>query len=170
MLVPVPEAEAVVGAWRKRYDPVASAGVPAHITLIVPWLPPATIREEDLTALAATLRDVEPFDFELTRTAWFGRRILWVAPSPADRFRALTARLAKQFGTPPWAGEFDEIVPHLTVAHAPRDPAELDLVAADVGRLLPVACRAREVWVMCGDGRRWSPRAKVELIGSAARF
>jgi 2'-5' RNA ligase len=165
--VPVPAAEDVVGRWRRLYDPVADAGVPAHITLIVPWIPPWKITEDDLVTLADSLADVSPFDFELTELGWFGRRVLWVAPKPAEPFLALTARLAKQFSTPPWAGEFDQVVPHLTVAHAPADPAALESVTSDVSKRLPVACRADEVWVICGDGTRWSVRAKVGLDAAA---
>jgi 2'-5' RNA ligase len=167
LLIPVPEAEAVVGPWRRRYDPVATAGVPAHITLIVPWIPPWKITADDLDDLAETLADVGPFEFDLTRPDWFGRRVLWLAPRPVQPFLALTQRLASRFGTPPWAGEFAEVVPHLTVAHAPGDPGALGPVAAALGERLPFRCRAEEVWVMSGDGTRWSVRAKVALDGTA---
>jgi 2'-5' RNA ligase len=163
VLVPVPEADAVVGRWRYQYDPVASAGVPAHITLIVPWLPPDEITSADLGELDATLEDVKAFDFKLHHVDWFGRRVLWVAPEPAAPFLALTTRLADRFGTPPWEDEFDEVVPHLTVAHA-SDGVELVPVAADVSSRLPVACRAEEVWVMVGDGTRWQLRHRVALL------
>ena len=56
------------------------------------------------------------------------------------------------------------MVPHLTVAHA-SDGVELVPVAADVSERLPVACRAEEVWVMTGDGFRWSLRHRVKLSG-----
>jgi 2'-5' RNA ligase len=166
VLVPVPAAEDLVGRWRRLYDPVANAGVPAHITLIVPWIPPWKISDDHLLQLAEVLEDVAPFDFELTELGWFGRRVLWVAPKPAEPFLVLTARLARQFGTPPWAGEFDQVVPHLTIAHSPADPSVLDPVSSDVAERLPVACRADEVWVMGGDGTRWSVRAKVALEAS----
>jgi 2'-5' RNA ligase len=162
VLVPVPQADAVVGRWRHQHDPVAVAGVPAHITLIVPWLAPDEITPADLTELDETLGDVEPFDFVLDHVDWFGRRVLWVAPEPAAPFLALTSRLADRFGTPPWEDEFDEVIPHLTVAHA-SDGVELVPVAADVSGRLPVACRAEEVWVMVGDGVRWELRHRVRL-------
>jgi 2'-5' RNA ligase len=165
VLIPVPEAEAIVGRWRELYDPVAPAGVPAHVTLIVPWLPPEEIGAPEIDELSETLSTVPAFDFKLTDVAWFGRRVLWVAPDPADVFRRLTNTLAERFGTPPWEDEFDEVVPHLTVAHASGDGVELAAAAREVRRQLPVACRASEVWVMVGDGRRWSVEAKVPLAG-----
>lgn len=163
VLIPVPQADSVVGRWRFEHDPVAAAGVPAHITLIVPWLPPAEITPADLAELDAELADVKAFDFELTRVDWFGRRVLWVAPEPQSPFLELTGRLSDRFATPPWEDEFDEVVPHLTVAHA-SDGVELVPVAADVATRLPLRCRAEEVWVMVGGGPRWELRHRVRLV------
>jgi hypothetical protein len=39
IVAPVPEAEAAVASWRARFDPWAQLGVPAHITLLTPFLP-----------------------------------------------------------------------------------------------------------------------------------
>jgi 2'-5' RNA ligase len=164
VLVPVPEADAVVGRWRQEHDPVAAAGVPAHVTLIVPWLPPDEIDESDLAELDETVESVGAFDFQLDHVDWFGRRVLWVAPEPAVPFLHLTSLLAERFGTPPWDDEFDEVVPHLTVAHA-SDGVELVPVAADLTARLPLSCRAEEIWVMVGDGTRWSLRHRTKLAG-----
>ncbi len=162
VLIPVPEADSVVGRWRYELDPVAAAGVPAHVTLVVPWLPPDEINDDDLAELEAELADVPAFDFTLARVDWFGRRVLWVAPEPAEPFLKLTHRLAERFSTPPWEDEFDEVIPHLTVAHA-TDGVELVPVAADVATRLPVRCRAEEVWVMIGGGSRWELRHRIRL-------
>ena len=137
-----------------EHDPVASAGVPAHVTVIVPWLPPSEITPDDLAELEVVLAEVDPFDFTLTRADWFGRRVLWVAPEPVEPFLKLTHRLADHFNTPPWDDEFDEVVPHLTVAHA-SDGVELAAVAADIESRLPLRCRAEAVWVMVSGGMRW---------------
>lgn len=165
VLVPVPQADEVVGRWRHEFDPVAAAGVPAHVTLLVPWIPPDVLSEDHLAELGAELAGVEPFDFKLVRVDWFGRRVLWIAPEPTQPFLSLTERLADRFGTPPWEGEFDEVVPHLTVAHA-TDGVELAPVAEDLATRLPVTCRADEVWVMVGGGSaRWELRHRVQLTG-----
>lgn len=163
MLVPVPSADAVVGQWRRLYDPVALAGVPAHVTLVVPWLHPDAITASALGHLEEELADVKAFDFELTRVGWFGRRVLWLAPEPAQPFLDLTTRLAGRFHTPPWEDEFDEVVPHLTVAHA-TDGVELAPVAREVATGLPLRCRAEEVWVMVGGRGTWDLRHRVQLL------
>jgi len=162
VVVPVPQAEPLVGAIRFEHDPVAAQGVPAHITLIVPWLPPGEIVEHDLVDLGSMLGDVAPFEFVLERVSWFGRAVLWLAPEPADPFIKLTARLVDRFGTPPYDDEFDEVVPHLTVAHA-SDGVELAPIAERLQGQLPVRCQAEEVWVMEGDGRTWSVLRRFAL-------
>lgn len=162
VLIPVHEADAVVAPFRLEHDPVATAGVPAHITLIVPWLPPEEIEQADLDELATTLQSRGAFDFLLARVRWFGRRVLWLAPEPVQPFLELVDLLAERFGTPPYEDDFDEVVPHLTVGHA-SDGAELGAVADQLAAKLPIKCRADQVWVMEGDGQTWSVREKISL-------
>lgn len=162
LLVPVPAAEPLVGACRLRYDPVAEAGVPAHITLVVPWVPPDQLTPEHLRQLRNIVENSRPFAFELTRPCWFGERVLWLAPEPTAPFLDLTQRLAGYFGTPPWEGEFDEVVPHLTIGHV-GDRVALDEAADAIKAHLPLWCEASEVWVMVGDGVSWQVRDKVLL-------
>lgn len=162
ILIPVPEAEELVGRFRLDHDPVAGAGVPAHITLIVPWLPTTEIDDDSLAELDQLLSATSAFVYRLSSVQWFGRHVLWLAPEPAEPFIALTWQLAEHFSTPPWDDEFDEVVPHLTVGHA-SDGVELAPVGAALGAKLPLECMAKEVWVMVGDGMRWHVRHQVPL-------
>jgi hypothetical protein len=163
VLIPVPAAEELVGPVRLEHDPVAAQGVPAHITVVVPWLPPEEIVEGDLLDLESVVRTVQPFSFVLGRACWFGRSVLWLAPEPAEPFIKFTSLLVDRFGTPPYDDEFDEVVPHLTVAHA-SDGVELDPIAKRLDAALPLLCQAGEVWVMEGDGRSWSVRRRIALV------
>jgi hypothetical protein len=164
ILIPVHEADAVVGPFRLEHDPVSTAGVPAHITLIVPWLPPEEIGPGDLDELSDALVSTDAFDFLLARVRWFGRRVLWLAPEPVQPFLDLVELLSERFGTPPYEDEFDEVVPHLTVGHA-SDGSELGAVAEQLTAKLPIKCQAEQVWVMVGDGHSWSVRKKIDLGG-----
>lgn len=153
----------MVGGWRAMHDPSSRNGVPAHITLVVPWVPPEQIKQEHLEELEQLLADRHPFDYVLDHVRWFGDRVLWLAPSPAQPFQDMTHLLAEHFETPPWGGEFDEVVPHLTVGLADHADQALCEVAAEVGPRLPVSCRAQEVDVMCGDGVQWHVLHRVQL-------
>ena len=163
IIIPVPDAEAVVKTHRLAHDPVAIAGVPAHITLVVPWLPPGELRAADLEKLSDMLAGTAAFEFRLTRARWFGDKVLWLEPEPAKPFVELTELLAREFETPPYDGEYGDVVPHLTVAHA-AEGVDLGPVAEELERSLPLPCRADEVWVMAGDGRWWTIRWRVALF------
>lgn len=164
VLIPASEAEQLVGKWRAVHDPSARRGVPAHITLVVPWVPPEQIKQEHLEKLAEVLADQEPFEYSLDSVCWFGERVLWLGPSPNDPFKHLTALLASHFDTPPWQGMFTEVVPHLTVGLAGCALGRtLSEAADDLRGKLPVKCRATEVDVMSGDGTSWELVHRVAL-------
>jgi len=166
LLVPVPEAEELVGRWRAGHDPLARGGVPAHVTLVFPWIPPEQIKPDHLDELDRVLAGELAFGYRLEGARWFGDRVLWLAPRPDEPFRHLTKVLASHFGTPPWLGEFADVVPHVTVGHAGvcRDEALAD-VERELASMLPVVCRATEVDVMCWDGFRWTVSHRVMLGG-----
>jgi len=68
-------------------------GIPAHITVIAPFLPRAGIGEPVLGALDRLFGGMPGFRFRLARTAWFGEQVLWLAPDDPGPFRALTERV-----------------------------------------------------------------------------
>ena len=58
VLVPGPEAEPVVGRHRARLDRAAVEGVPAHVTVLYPFVPPPEITAATIEVLAAAVRSV----------------------------------------------------------------------------------------------------------------
>jgi 2'-5' RNA ligase len=144
LIVAIPEAEAIVAGQRARLDPSAGLDVPAHITVLFPFLPPGQIGGPALAALGRLLGAVPRFRFRLDRTAWFEDRVLYLAPRDPAPFAALTERVAAAYPAyPPYEGQFADVVPHLTVAErvgAADAGAAGDLNAAEaaVARLLPV--------------------------------
>ena len=45
VIVPVPEVEPPVRDLRRELDPSAAGGVPAHVTVMYPFLAPRTVAE-----------------------------------------------------------------------------------------------------------------------------
>jgi 2'-5' RNA ligase len=150
LIVAVPEAEAVVGAHRAALDPVASWGVPAHVTVLYPFLPPARIDDQVLATLRALFADRPVFEVALSQVAWFGTEVLWLAPTPDEPLRQLTNEVSARFpDAPPYGGEFDDVIPHLTVGdHAPV--TTLRAAAADIRVHLPIAAVVRSVRLIEG--------------------
>jgi len=127
VLVPVPEAEPAVSRHRARLDRAAAWGVPAHVTILYPFAPPLAITAATTAALAAAAAPVRAFDCRFPATGWFGQDVLWLAPRPAGRFRAVTRAVPAAFpGCLPYGGAYQDAVPHLTVGDRPagsRGPA-----------------------------------------------
>ena len=100
---------------RQHHDPMAPLGVPAHVTLLYPFLPSAELTPAVRRRIARLTRGVRPFDAGFERTGRFPG-VVWLAPEPAEPFVALTELLAAAFPDhPPYGGAHDEIVPHLSL-------------------------------------------------------
>jgi 2'-5' RNA ligase len=114
----VPEVERHISRYRERYDPPARRRVPAHVTILYPFMPPEQVDAAVVQQIAGIAAGVRCFDFRLAETRRFPVS-LYLAPQPDDSFSALTDGLYRAFPEyPPFAGKFTTVVPHVTVAHA----------------------------------------------------
>lgn len=158
VIVTVPEAEPAVGAHRDRLDSAARLGVPAHVTVLFPFVPPSEIDSAVMERLAAAVASVPRSTVAFDATRWFGTDVLWLAPRPGTVFETLTAAVSAAFPEhPPYGGAHDEVVPHLTVGHnAPY--AVLCQAEAAVLPLLPVEAEIATAALWCGgdDAASWS--------------
>ena len=124
-IVRVPKAEAHVASLRNRFDASVHLGVPAHITVLVPFMAPDQINQSVLAQIRATLSQVPSFAFTLSQVRRFPATA-YLAPVPAEPFIALTEALVRTFPEfPPFRGEHESIVPHLTVATGNASEAEV---------------------------------------------
>jgi len=78
LVLEIPEAEPIVGRWRAEFDPSARAGLPAHVTLIYPFVPFSRIDEEIRERLADLLSATAPIAMRFTATGRFPDT-LWLA-------------------------------------------------------------------------------------------
>ena len=90
VVVQVPAAEPVVAIWRDRFDASAALGMPAHITLLYPFLPEERLSDDLLSRLRDLCADVPILEVQFRRVARFPG-ILYLDPEPADALRDLTA-------------------------------------------------------------------------------
>ena len=168
LIVQVPEAEPVVGEWRKRHDWSAAHGVPAHVTTVFPFVPEEKLDDRVLADLRELLAGVPAFRFVLTRVARFPD-VAWLAPDPSERFRELTELVVARWPEyPPYEGEFEEVIPHLTVAEG--DEALQDEVDRALSPSLPFEAEAIEVTLIVEDDTGWwHPRERFPLRGSGSK-
>lgn len=153
LVVPVPEAEPAVRAWRDRFDPAARAGVPAHVTVLFPFLPASHVDADTHAALAEILGSHPAFDVRFEDCGRFPG-LLYLAPDPDTPFRRLTeAVVARWPEAPPYGGKYAPH-PHLTVAQI-RDTPLLDEAEAGLRAQLPFSARVSKVDLVTYTGTEW---------------
>jgi 2'-5' RNA ligase len=149
LIVEVPEAEPLVHDWRARYDWSAQHGVPAHVTVLFPFVPVEHVDDVLLDELRRLFAGEAAFAFSLPRVARFPE-VAWLAPEPDQPFRRLTALIYERYPEyPPYEGIHDDVIPHLTVAEG--DAALQDEVEAALTPQLPISARADAATMIVED-------------------
>ena len=91
--------------------------------------------------------------------------VVYLAPAPADGLRQLTITIGEQWPqAPPYAGAFEEVIPHLTIAHC----LEEDVLAAierEASQALPISAQLKEAALFIFDGAQWRPWARLPFRG-----
>jgi 2'-5' RNA ligase len=168
-LVLVPEAESVVADYRADLDAAAGLGVPAHVTVLYPFVPPERVDDAVISALQGAVRSVAAFDVTFARLGWFDRSVLWLAPEPAEPFLALTAAVRRAFpGHEPYGGEIADVVPHLTIGLDQADSV-LESASRAIQPSLPVTARISAAVLMQGSLEPGSWRVVADLPLSCRR-
>ncbi|MEE6264745.1 2'-5' RNA ligase family protein [Streptomyces diastatochromogenes] len=165
LIVRIPEAEPAVSAWRERFDPSARAGVPAHVTVVFPFLDGSRVQGHIHRALAEVLGGHHAFDVRFARCERFPG-VLYLAPEPDAPLRRLTEAVAERWPeAPPYGGAFTEVLPHLTVADG-QDDTVLTEVETALHTELPFTARVSSVDLMVHDGVKWQLQATFDLPAS----
>lgn len=164
--VEIPAAEPAVRDLRLRWD-AAGTAVPAHVTVLFPFLPPDRLDETVHAELRGIAASVPRFDLRLEGVGRFPD-VVWLSPEPIEPFARLTDAIAARWPDhPPYGGAFDEVVHHLTVAD--RAPAEvLDRLETELTASLPISQPVHELTLAERRRGTWAVRARYPL-GPAAR-
>ena len=165
LIVVVPEAEPVVGDLRLRYDESARLGIPAHITLLFPFVPASELSHSVVASLTRLFSAVPSFAFQLGSVGSFAATS-YLAPTPAEPFIDLTQAIWQAFpACPPFKDEFASIVPHLTAAHG--STAEAEVAGAELALRLahhgPVRSTCRSVALFERSSGRWRHANEFQL-------
>src|SRR5262249_40357125 len=133
-------------------DSSAARGVPAHVTVLFPFL---DADEIDNAAIQLLFSAHSAFDFVLDRVEQWNNGIVWLHPEPSQPFVDLTAAVEGRWPEcPPYAGTVEVVIPHLTVSETPID-LEVDL---------PIASHASHVTLIEQDiDGNWATREAFPL-------
>jgi 2'-5' RNA ligase len=160
----VPEAERYIAHYRQRFDPSARRNVPAHVTILYPFMDPPLIDAATLATLRGIAQSVPSFNYRMATTQRFAVA-LYLQPDPEAPFQALTDRVFEAFPDyPPFAGKFDTVVPHVTVAHG--DEPLLCELEVELRIALPpagVMARCTELVLIENTSGRWEQMYAFDL-------
>ena len=161
ILLCVPEAEPLVHEWRLMGDPSAAHGVPAHVTLLYPFLPVESLDDGVLEELRWFFGGIDAFRVRFSSVRRFEEAgVVWIDPD-SDELRELTRAVARRWPEcPPYSGTIpiDDLLPHLTIVQT-DDRALRQSAANAVSPGLPFEMLAASaaLWVQDADGA-WSER------------
>ncbi len=162
--VPVP-----VRRLRDRMDPSAAQGVPAHVTLLYPFMPPEALDDDTRRRLAQIVASEPVFSFVLARVARWPN-VVYLVPEPDAPFRRLIGALGEAFPDyPPYGGAHSEVVPHLTIA-ADQPPDYLAAAEHALPGMLPIRDVAREALLLGHKpAQPWQTHLHLPLGAPAGR-
>lgn len=151
VLIPFVEADGLVETWRSA---ASEPGLPAHVTLLAPFVPRSLLRPEDVASLDGIFAKTPSVLATFDRCGRFPD-VLYLAPEPADYFRRLTNLIAGRWPDfPPYEGAFEDVIPHFTIAHG-IDEAAMNVIERELVAHLPYAAPVVEAWLMSFDGESW---------------
>ena len=138
------------------------------MTVLYPFVPPDLLTNEVLATLRQLFLEVPTFNASFLKTMLFPDG-LYLEPMPAEPFRRLTKLVFKQFPDyPPYGGEFNEIIPHLTVVkvgNARRMKALAANFQQTVRDSLPIRARVDSVSLVENTSGVWQVLAQFALRG-----
>jgi len=144
-----------------------AAGIPLHVTLLVPFAPADQVGESELEALFARF---EPFTLTLTGLASWPR-VVYAVPEPRDRVLTMMHAVFERYPEyPPYEGEVDEPEPHATLTELEGNASLPDVFARireKTESLFPLSCDVHDVALLEEyEPDRWRERRRFPLRGS----
>ena len=167
LIIAVPEADTRFGELRRRFDPQVALGVPAHFTVLFPFMPPEQIDDDVRRRLKRLLKRHSPFVCQLARVGRFADTA-YLAPMAPAPFIELTRAVVAEFPAyPPYGGAHEGIVPHLTVAHGDAQAADVaeQALREEIERRGPVTAHCASVRLIEDSSGLWKMMDDFPLAG-----
>ncbi|MER5391587.1 2'-5' RNA ligase family protein [Saccharopolyspora sp. NPDC002686] len=164
LVVPLPEADRLLAAVAARF-PDAVRPVPAHVSLLYPFVPAEALDERVLAALAEVFAGQPRFGVELGECRRAGGFVS-LRPTPEDGFTALSGRIRRRWpDLLPYGGRFgSDVEPHLTVALNTSDETAAAVEREIVPEFAPIRAEVGEAWLIGFQGG-WELRRRFDFTG-----
>jgi hypothetical protein len=116
LVVPVPTADALLGLVESRHPGTVREGVPAHVSLLYPFVAAAELDEQVIRALSELVVGHEPMPVEFAECYRRGGFVA-LRPDPIERLTELTRKACERWpDLVPYEGLYGDVEPHVTVA------------------------------------------------------
>ena len=139
----------------------AGSGLPAHVTLLYPFVQPDAFDRRLRDAIAEVIARHAAFPCRLAGPARWPE-VLYASVEPEAPFRSLQADLAAAFpGFPIYGGSLD-FVPHVTIAEG-APAAEADTAGDPAWATLPTTLAAHSVELIARERGAWKTKWRFVL-------
>jgi len=167
VVVVIDAAQEAVGRHRRVHDPMERRGVPPHLTILHPFR--VTVDDATAAEIAEIAGRIAPFDASFAVVERFPAGVVYLAPSPADTFKRITAQFVEAFpDCPPYRGAYPDPIPHLTVGTG-FDESAAGALAATLADDLPISTTVDRLTLLVEDDRgQWTVDRHWLLTGQAA--
>jgi 2'-5' RNA ligase len=157
-----------LASLRDAVDPLAARGVPAHVTVLFPFLAADALTPTVRSALARSAARNPPFIARFSGVE-YREEMVWLMPEDRRPFLALTESVASRWPDhPPYGGIHDTLIPHLTLIETADDSARgAGRAAAAESCPFDVAVPAISVIAESASGA-WRTRWRLPLGGRTA--
>ncbi|HJT04917.1 MAG TPA: 2'-5' RNA ligase family protein [Pseudonocardiaceae bacterium] len=161
LVIPVPAADGLLELVEARHPGSVRQGVPAHVSLLYPFVGMAELTERDTDALRELFLEQEPMRVVFVECYRRGGFVA-LRPSPLERLTELTYKTMRRWpDVVPYEGLYGDVEPHLTVALDTSEETALT-IEQEVTNQLPISAELHEAWLLAFDGR-WMLRDRFEF-------
>ncbi|MFN3524041.1 MAG: 2'-5' RNA ligase family protein [Phenylobacterium sp.] len=162
LVLALPGLDPALRRWRK-HDPAARAGMPAHVTLIYPFMDSRAVDEIARARMRGALTPFGPIELRFERLGGFPGGV-WLEPAEPGPIVRLIEALAAAFPDhPPYGGAYETVIPHLTIAQGPA--ALVARMGREAPKALPLSARAEAVSLYGRSDDGWIPLESFALVG-----
>jgi 2'-5' RNA ligase len=162
VIIPVVLPRALA-ALRNAGDQKAARGVPAHVTVLFPFLPADALTPDVQSALANLSAETQPFVARFGQVARRGQMV-WLVPFDQGPFLRLTAAVQRLWPDyPPYEGLHDELLAHLTLIET-GDESAIEAACTTATECGPFEVRVRGLTVITErDAGEWRTRWRLSF-------
>ncbi|MGH3887194.1 MAG: 2'-5' RNA ligase family protein [Pseudonocardiaceae bacterium] len=157
----MPAADGLLASVGARYPGTVREGVPAHVSLLYPFVTAAELDEGVISALGELFAEQVPMPVEFVKCY---RRDGFVAlrPEPIEGLTGLLGEARRRWPeVVPYEGLYGDVEPHVTVALRASEETAVT-IEQEVTAELPISADLREAWLVAFEGR-WSLRGRFEF-------